>query len=628
MAQKLIYINQNKTNAIAWLKDNTFAYDSPSNKYYRSIVFTNDGFIITHGKVYDGNNTVTSVEDLEGLGFYQTSAQINGTSKTFFVDSSTATAGLSNIYAPTAVGTDGQILMSNGSGTPTPSWKSLLDVLKKATSTTNISTGYVLKYNGTGLAWENPATIDTTYKITINGTVKGTTGGDVDLGTVYAPTSGGTAGQILQANSSGIPAWTNLSTSIGSGLTSTDRTIPTSYAVYQAIEAAKTQAMVYKGVVSAENQLPTNVQNGSVVNGDVYKFNADSGSYKTGDLAIAKVNNNTVVWEKVPSGDETETFITIESAPNTAVSGYESLSGTVVLGNAALKYALSSSTTNPISSNTTSDNLVSAKQVVDYISSLNYSTTTGTVTNITTGVGLTGGPITSTGEIKANLASETQLTAPASGGLYDIGIKQGGTLAVSVPWTDTKHNFYVGGTQAKANGTVNQGTTVYLTTKLTSAASSANGTNIAGFKQDTGIQISATGGVITFKNSAPNVQTSMLIGASNSTANATTTNGNTYIRLREGDSYTNFNIVGSGATSVTSNDSGTLTIASLNTWRPILAYNAQNVAAEVLGNSITTNTLAFGSEFMYLDTTEHGTISEIHLAWAEVDSEGTVTYAV
>lgn len=46
---------------------------------------------------------------------------------------------------------------------------------------------------------------NTTYKININGTDTG--GGTTSLGTVYAPTSAGTQGQMLIANANGVPAW-------------------------------------------------------------------------------------------------------------------------------------------------------------------------------------------------------------------------------------------------------------------------------------------------------------------------------------------------------------------------------------------------------------------------------------
>lgn len=69
----------------------------------------------------------------------------------------------------------------------------------------------------------------------------------------------------------------------------------------------------------------------------------------------------------------------------------------------------------------------------------------GTVTNIATGVGLTGGPITTTGTIKAKLKSETNATYDSnsitntSGRQYAVvPDKTNGYLSVNVPWTDNK----------------------------------------------------------------------------------------------------------------------------------------------------------------------------------------------
>lgn len=57
----------------------------------------------------------------------------------------------------------------------------------------------------------------------------------------------------------------------------------------------------------------------------------------------------------------------------------------------------------------------------------------GTVTNVATGVGLTGGPITDTGTIKANLNSETSLgTLGETTDLLAVGVDSDGKLAVSV----------------------------------------------------------------------------------------------------------------------------------------------------------------------------------------------------
>ena len=63
---------------------------------------------------------------------------------------------------------------------------------------------------------------------------------------------------------------------------------------------------------------------------------------------------------------------------------------------------------------------------------------TGTVTKVSTGAGLTGGDITTTGTIKANLNSETSLgTIGTTSKLYAVGVDANGKLAVNVPWENT-----------------------------------------------------------------------------------------------------------------------------------------------------------------------------------------------
>jgi len=68
---------------------------------------------------------------------------------------------------------------------------------------------------------------------------------------------------------------------------------------------------------------------------------------------------------------------------------------------------------------------------------------TGTVTSIATGVGLTGGTITTSGTIKTKLKSETASTldSAAMGATasrqYAVGVDKNGYLSVNIPWTDT-----------------------------------------------------------------------------------------------------------------------------------------------------------------------------------------------
>lgn len=66
----------------------------------------------------------------------------------------------------------------------------------------------------------------------------------------------------------------------------------------------------------------------------------------------------------------------------------------------------------------------------------------GTVTQISTGAGLTGGPVTTTGTIKVKLKSETASTLAAesmgstASRQYAVGVDKDGYLSVNVPWTD------------------------------------------------------------------------------------------------------------------------------------------------------------------------------------------------
>ena len=140
----------------------------------------------------------------------------------------------------------------------------------------------------------------------------------------------------------------------------------------------------------------------------------------------------------------------------------------------------------------------------------------GTVTNVATGAGLTGGPITTSGTIKANLKSETasSLTATSKGATasreYAVGLDANSNLSVNVPWTDTHY------------------------------------------------------------------ASSTIVGASaTATANAAATNGNAYINhIENGTVKSAHNIKGTGATTVTADANGVITVNSTNT-----TYSSQAAAS-------------------------------------------------
>lgn len=104
-------------------------------------------------------------------------------------------------------------------------------------------------------------------------------------------------------------------------------------------------------------------------------------------------------------------------------------------------------------------------------------TSSGTVTSVATGAGLTGGTITTSGTIKCDLKSETKssLTAAAMGTTssrqYAVGLDTNGNLSVNIPWTNT----------TKGNGiTTNAAQSGSGTTVTTSIAASTTMDNAIG----------------------------------------------------------------------------------------------------------------------------------------------------
>ncbi len=131
---------------------------------------------------------------------------------------------------------------------------------------------------------------------------------------------------------------------------------------------------------------------------------------------------------------------------------------------------------------------------------------TGTVTSVATGVGLTGGTVTTSGTIKAKLRSETALTVDSaaatttSGRVYPVAVDKSGYLSVNVPWTDT--NTWRGITDSVS--TTDSGTSASATAVKTAYDKAVSAYNLANGKtSNTGTVTSViagtglTGGTIT-----------------------------------------------------------------------------------------------------------------------------------
>ena len=106
----------------------------------------------------------------------------------------------------------------------------------------------------------------------------------------------------------------------------------------------------------------------------------------------------------------------------------------------------------------------------------------GTVTSVATADGITGGPITTSGTIKANLKSYTKNTAEIGGRLYGVELDKNGKLAVNVPWTDTNTdtkvtsaaNHYTPAADSSAQLSVDASSTTAATWNSTSLVTGVN----------------------------------------------------------------------------------------------------------------------------------------------------------
>lgn len=98
---------------------------------------------------------------------------------------------------------------------------------------------------------------------------------------------------------------------------------------------------------------------------------------------------------------------------------------------------------------------------------------------------------------------------------------------------------------------------------------------------------------------------------------------------------TAFKLIGGGSTSITYNGTE-ITISSLNSWRTVSAYtyNSSNNTSpghsEILTNeTIGTADLDFGEEFLWDATSQNNANGQLHLGWAEVtstlDDQGNIT---
>ena len=186
-------------------------------------------------------------------------------------------------------------------------------------------------------------------------------------------------------------------------------------------------------------------------------------------LTGGTVNGNITLTKELVFANNQNPFIKMSTAGNTYF--FQSAGGQFSLGptwDLATKWSVDGSVQFPKKVDFAVRPVVGSKEVAlkseipaavseSTVSGWGFTKNKGTVTSVATADGITGGSITSSGTIKANLKSYTKNTAEIGGRLYGVELDKNGKLAVNVPWTDTNTDTH--NSHAIISGTKSDGST-------------------------------------------------------------------------------------------------------------------------------------------------------------------------
>lgn len=217
---------------------------------------------------------------------------------------------------------------------------------------------------------------------------------------------------------------------------------------------------------------------------------------------------------------------------------------------------------------------------------------TNTAHSHSAGVGLTGSGTAGTSgtyTYKINLVNEAQSTNAATytaGGtskFYAVQLDKNNKLGVYVPWTDnntnTAHSHTNGvGLVRTGDGGIS-GTVDYkvalanetLDTNASVTRPSTNANRIYPIIPDKNGKLAV---IVPWSDTNTHYTTGLYIGVANEKTNNATSNNSTYIKLFDDNTRrSQFKIVGSGATAVTSDSNGNITISSTNSQYSLVGTN-------------------------------------------------------
>ena len=331
--EKLIYAKSKAGLELAW-SDLALG----TSAIYRSIVFTEDGYLYTHGKFFrilDATaafsatyaNNIVSLKDGAGNTFVSFDRGIHSVTGDTYVSATTTNGAVTLTHAtPITAGSQGPTANSStsivvprltynagGHLTAASTYTATLNQVQTNISSTGVqyltfassstagtselNKNTALTYNAatgllsaTGLA----GTLNNKLTLTLNGTANEYNNSSATSVAFYAPTLAGTSGQLLKSGGASGPVWdTPVITINGS---STNDQIPTAAAVWSAIGTGigANDAMVFKGVIAAN----TNPNYPSGVTGDTWKISvagkiggASGVNVEAGDTIICVTDN-------------------------------------------------------------------------------------------------------------------------------------------------------------------------------------------------------------------------------------------------------------------------------------------------------------------------------------------------